>query len=114
MLNIKEEKGISLVFVMMIISVILNIAFGMSSILMTQISTLREIGYSVVAFYAADSGLEQFLLTNEAIESELDNGAIFKVEMMAGGDNGCDPIFNYCIKSVGEYNTAKRAIEVVY
>ncbi|MFH1582252.1 MAG: hypothetical protein ABIA08_00640 [bacterium] len=117
MLDIKEKKGISLIFVILIVSVILNIAFGVSSILMTQIKVLREIGYSVVAFYAADSGIENVLLTRppvDILETDLGNGAIFKVEVISGGEGSCSPILNYCIKSIGSYNAAKRAIEIIY
>ncbi|MFH1509751.1 MAG: hypothetical protein ABID67_01200 [Candidatus Nealsonbacteria bacterium] len=117
MLDIKEKKGISLIFVMLIISVILSISFGVSSILITQIKILRNIGYSVVSFYAADSGIENVLLVSppvEIIETDLGNGATFRVEVVPGGEGECDPVLNYCIKSIGEYYEARRAIEIIY
>jgi len=117
MLDIKEKKGISLIFVILIISVILSVAFGVSSILLTQIKILRDVGYSVVSFYAADSGIENVLLTRppvEIVETDLGNGATFRVEVTLGGEGNCDPLLNYCIKSIGEYRETRRAIEIIY
>ena len=55
------EQGISLLFVVMIMGVILAIGLGISGILVQQTRIIGEIGYSVVSFYAADSGIEQEL-----------------------------------------------------
>jgi len=116
MLDIKEKKGISLIFVILIISVILNIAFGVSGILITQIKVLRDVGHSVISFYAADSGIENVLLVVPPVgtTTDLGNGVTFKVEVTSGGEGDCPFLSNYCIKSIGKYRETKRAIEIIY
>lgn len=116
MSDIKKQKGISLVLVVLVVTVVLSIALGVSSILVTQVKILRNIGYSVVAFYAADTGIERVLLDSPPAniqETELGNGATFTVEVTEGGAGLCEAD-NYCIKSVGEYRNTKRAIEITY
>jgi len=56
-----SQKGISLFLTIIILSIILAIIFGLSTILISQIRTIQKMGYSVVAFYAADSGTEKAL-----------------------------------------------------
>jgi len=73
-------------------------------------------GYSVIAFYAADNGIEEVLMDNStptAISlTELPNGATYQVTVDANGPQ-CDAL-NFCIKSIGTYKTTKRAIEIKY
>ena len=117
MLDIKEKKGISLVFVILIVAIVLGISLGVSTILITQIEILRSIGHSVIAFYAADTGIEQVLLgtpPSDISETPLGNGASYTVDVTTGGSGDCDASLNYCIKSVGKYEAAKRAIEIIY
>lgn len=52
------QKGISLLFVILIMSVILSISLGISTILLQQFRMTGEISDSIVAFYIADSGIE--------------------------------------------------------
>lgn len=56
-----SQRGVSLFLAIMVLSVILAIALGLSSILVSQIKIIRGMGNSVVAFYAADSGIEEAL-----------------------------------------------------
>jgi len=113
-----NQKGISLLFVVLVMSVILTISLGISSILNKQTSVMREIGYSVVAFYAADSGIEEVLAESDpkdldGVEKPLTNGAKYEMTVKTGDETGCDSP-NYCIKSIGSYQGVKRAIEVMY
>jgi len=58
--NIKDsQKGISLVFTFFIMVIILAMVLGISIILISEIKMIRGMGNSVVAFYAADSGIEK-------------------------------------------------------
>ncbi|MFH1841331.1 MAG: hypothetical protein ABH800_01045 [Candidatus Nealsonbacteria bacterium] len=113
----KTEKGISLYISLMVMSVLLAIALGISAIFIGQVKTLRGLGNSVVAFCAADTGIEQALLNRAdplAIsETSLSNGAKYQVFVTAGGSSGCVAP-NYCIKSIGTYQNTKRAIEISY
>jgi len=111
-----KQKGVSLVFVVLLVSVILNIAFGVSGILVKQAKALKGVGNSVVAFFAADTGLEEFLLTKplDGI-AETDLGlAKFRVDVRDGGEDGCPATAILCVKSIGTFEEAKRAIEIVY
>ena len=117
MLDTNNQKGISIIFAMLIITVILGIAFGVSAILLSQVEMLRDVGYSVVAFYAADTGIENVLLNSPPVsisETEIGDDVSFLVNVLTGGENGCDSSLNYCIKSIGSYKETNRAIEIVY
>ena len=128
------ERGISLLFVVLIMSVILAIGFGVSGIFIQQTKMMEEVGYSVNSFYAADSGVEQQLYDlYKAAEDDhqaeytgffVENGASYEVRAVCGIDNttcfvgivpdaNCTAV-NYCIKSIGSYKKIKRAIEIKY
>jgi len=108
---LKQQQGISILFAISILSVILSIGLGTSSILIGQIKTIREIGYSVVAFYAADNGIEEVLLmsTPANISPTPLNGAVYEVVVSPD----CEAA-NFCVKSIGSYKGVKRAIEIKY
>ena len=54
----KLQKGVSLYLAVIIMLILLAIALGVSTILIGQIKTIRGMGNSVSAFYAADTGIE--------------------------------------------------------
>lgn len=60
----KNEKGISLLIALFTMAVILSAALALSSMLLNQIKAVKEAGDSVLAFYAAESGLEKTLYFN--------------------------------------------------
>ncbi|MBM3283919.1 hypothetical protein FJY90_06805 [Candidatus Gottesmanbacteria bacterium] len=129
-----QEKGVALFLAVLIMSVILAIGLGISGILIQQIKISENIGDSVVAFYAADAGIEQQIydLYKEETHSSsynavLVNNASYEVSAMCGPENSncltgiptaleeeCDSSNNYCIRSVGTFQATKRAIEVNY
>ena len=55
------EKGVSLIMTIFIMTIMLAIVLSIGILLYSQIKILRNIGDSVVAFYAADSGVEKVL-----------------------------------------------------
>ncbi len=57
----KQEKGASLITTFFILTIILAVVLSISILLYGQIKIIRNIGNSVVAFYAADSGVEKVL-----------------------------------------------------
>lgn len=133
-----NQKGSALFLSIVLLSVILAIALGLGAIVAIQARTLRGIGDSVIAFYAADAGIEQVLkivVSEKETLSEEYNGklsnASYKVQVKCcksgtgkclwDSDNNCpsglepDPncqALRYCIDSVGAYQNTKRAIEV--
>lgn len=121
-INSKNKKGVSVLYAVFIMSILMAISFGISAILISQIKMLGEIGHSVVAFYAADSGIEEVLTVRdnpysdcvEASPCYLDSeeGISYYLDIQAaGGECEAD---NYCIKSIGAYMGTKRAIEINY
>ena len=117
-IKIQNSRGVSLFLAVFIMSVLLAISFGISGILIGQIKTMSEIGYSVVAFYAADSGIENVLMDRESPsyipETTLPNGATYEVFVAEEDTENCSDDLNYCIKSIGSYQKTKRAIEIQY
>lgn len=123
-LSLKLNKGVSLLYAVLLMSILLAIGFGVSGILLPQIKMLGDIGYSVVAFYAADAGIEKILMErggepSDIPETDLDHGASYKVFVEAGGEGDCPSekdgrTIHFCIKSVGAYGDVKRAIEINY
>ena len=128
-----NEKGVALLFTVLIMSVILAAAAGISVILIQETKMIGEIGHSVVSFYAADSGVEQQLYDLYKIppeephfpqySSSLNNTASYIVTAECSTSADCYAGFavgenctalNYCIKSVGSYKKTKRAIEIEY
>lgn len=117
--------------IMMIASMVLAIALGINSISIQQMKTMSETGFSIISFYAADSGAERKIydlyktgnfqaLTNVSLIS----GVSFSVKVTCSTSNPCpnpDAIYdsscsavNYCIKSVGAYKGIERALELKY
>ena len=117
-INYKNKKGISVLYVIFIASILLAISLGISGILINQIKMLGEIRYSVVAFYAADSGIELVLMQRDNplplnnYGETLSNGTAFKIFVSSKGGS-CDAE-NYCVESVGSYQQTKRAIKIKY
>jgi len=56
-----SQNGISLLFIVLITSLILAIGLGISTLLIQEMRMMGEIGHSVIAFYAADNGIEEAL-----------------------------------------------------
>ena len=72
----KSQKGIALYLSVVILAIILAMVFGLSAILFNQIRTIRGMGSSVMALYAADAGIERALYDyyeDGSLESEYDS-----------------------------------------
>lgn len=112
-----SQKGVSLYLAIMLMTLILSIALGISTILIGQMKMIRAMGNSVVAFYAADTGIEEVLLGRSSpssiLETTLSNGAKYQVIVTLESDSDCFAS-NFCIKSEGWYQGTKRAIEITY
>jgi len=114
-----SQKGVSLYLAMMIMGILLAIALGISTIFIGQTKMLKEMGNSVIAFYAADAGIEKSLTQRNdptplnGYSETLDNEAGYNLNVLDSTDPDCDAD-NYCIKSIGSYKETKRAIEITY
>lgn len=114
---INYNRGVSLYLAVLIMAILLAMALGLSTIFLGQIRVIRGMGYSVIAFYAADAGIEMILTqrTNPVPipETLLSNGSAYQVIVTAAGTGNCQAL-NYCIKSLGTYKETSRAIEIIY
>lgn len=110
------DKGTSLIYAVIIISILLGISLGISKILISQVEMLSEVDHSINAFYAADSGIEKVLMDRSDPQSFQGTigGATYSVVVTSGGEGNCDARFNYCIKSIGIYQNTRRAVEINY
>jgi len=122
-----SQKGISLYLALMTMTLLLAMAFGLSAILFGQIKITREIGNSVVSFYAADTGIEWLLYKDKecrelapdcdlAICKEDCTGLLDRTfpEKTLGEASYLVTTSNggTTLKSLGEYKETRRAIEV--
>jgi len=132
------QKGISLYITVIILSIILAMALGLTAILISQIQMTKGMGYSVVAIYAADTGVEEALkdifagiyksdypptgttqLENKSeyqakvVCCEIGIGDCSLIDCPVGlsTDTNCTAEA-FCVWSVGTYREVKRAIEV--
>lgn len=113
---LKCERGVALYFVVLIMGILLSIGLAISVIALGQIKMVKGMGDSVIAFYAADTGIEKVLISrsnpSDIPETILDNGASYEVTVFFPGPD-CTADYR-CIRSVGTYKGIKRAIEVEY
>ena len=119
MLSIKRQSGASLFLAVITLTVFLAIVLGLSTIFLGQTRMFTEMGYSVIAFYAADAGIERVLsqknnpLPLNGYSATLTNGSKYRLLVFSSGESDCSAP-RYCIKSIGEYQGTYRAIEVIY
>ncbi len=121
-----SQKGISLYFALLILSLNLSIVLGLTVILIDEIEMNQSIGHAVMSFYAADSGIEKVMV--ERNNPEPTYYGFFDLDNSGGGKDNEDSEYNvtvtprgagcnadnYCVKSIGSYKGTKRAIKVVY
>jgi len=56
-----QQKGVSLYLAIVIMVILLAIVLSITTILVGQLKMIREMENSVIAFYAADTGIEEVL-----------------------------------------------------
>lgn len=120
----KKQKGSALFFSLIILSVLLAIVFGISTIIFLQFQSLAQVGKSVIALCAADSGIERTLYdrksysypteTPPASSDIFSNGASYQTTIYLPGDPECsaDTSFWFCVKSIGNFKGIKRGLKV--
>lgn len=116
-----NKKGSALYFSLVILSLLIVIVFGLSSVMVVQIKNIKQSGDAVVALCAADSGAEKALyeIFKNSIEIPygpengfLENGASFQFSITKKSlDSSCSSE-HYCINSIGIFRNARRAIKI--
>lgn len=121
--NRNKEKGVSLLLTILILTAILSIALGVSTLMLVEMKVSQEVPKSLRAYYAAEAGIERKLyeIRKEANFSDigsgpdwctgtgkvcLDSDACYAVDVTTGTTT--------YIKSYGCYKGVRRAIEVEY
>ncbi len=131
-----NQQGVAIYLTFWVMSLLLGVALGISSMLFTQIGLLRDIGESALALAATDAGIEHVLYLDttvcgdiEEIEDRVEclkdavdailpgdlvlgNGATYELIVEAEDEGGCPAGVNYCARSMGIYNEARRAVRV--
>ena len=65
-----KQKGVSLIITFFIMIIILSVVFSVSALLYSEIKVIRNIGNSVISFYAANSGIEKVLYYDDQVLPE--------------------------------------------
>jgi len=108
--NTFSQKGaVSIIFAVMIMSIIVVITASMSALMIQQIKMSGQTGYSVVAFYAADAGVERCLY-------DIRKGGAIDCSYSVDFTSGAKYTVTYdglsVITSKGEYKGVSRKVEV--
>lgn len=93
-------------------AILLAMIFGLNAILIVQIKVLTGLENSVIAFFAADTGIEHSLMAATSTTGSLDNGAEYLSTLISTSTPECLSTQAYCIKSIGTYRQTKRAIKI--
>jgi len=114
--RVHGQKGIAIYLAAVTLSIVLTVAFGTSLIALYQLKNINEAGNSVIAFAAAETGIEWSLTYVDEVNygtlcpenKTLDNGAVYTVSCdLCGAGNAF-----LCIRSEGTYNGTQRTIKI--
>lgn len=109
LINRESQRGIAVYCAVGALSIVLAIALGVGLITANRIKMLNEAGHSVIAFSAAQTGIEKTLFLQidyPGYSEDVPLGdANYKVESYACGEF-------VCVKSVGRYRDTSRAVRI--
>jgi len=109
--NISQKGVISIVLATLILSIISVITFGISALMLQQIKMSKQMGNSVIAFYAAESGAERCLY-----EARKGSGVCGFINISLDFDSNAKYTTTYNgsneIKSTGEFRNTTRKVEL--
>ena len=118
----KYKRGSALYLAVVMLVILVPLALGLITIIVGQLTITRDMGYSVIALYAADAGIERSIRNwrtgidpPEGIDPPVDllNEATYRVFVGVGGVGSCNAD-NYCVQSIGEFKKIHRSIEVSF
>ena len=115
-----NQKGTTLYFAIIIMSILLAAVFSLGTVVLIQLRTIKGMGDSIIAYYAADSGIETALYNGKsslpddiAATSTWSGGfASFEILISASSSPECSGEW-YCISSIGKYLEIERRIKVI-
>lgn len=123
-MNRKNQKGVILLLTLLILSGVLAVTLTAADLVLAGIRMNRLAGYSGLAYFAAEAGLERALYTarqpgfsypsenqedffNCAPSCSLANGSAYQVDYFTSPPS-------VTFKSVGDFSGAKRSVESTY
>jgi len=118
-----NQRGSSLLITLLVIAALLGIVFGVSKLSLGETRISRDISKSLIAYYAADSGVECQMYNDRLLSEAVCGGGanvylnaehtIFYKIIVSGtylnGNTG-----PRTIKSNGTYQDVRRAVELEY
>jgi len=107
------NKGSSLLLTLLVIAALSAIAIGISKLSLGEIKLVKDIPKSIIAYYAAEAGIEQAMY-KEWVEGSSSNfnGCLSSGICYSVTFEGATP--NRKITSTGSYSNITRAIELSY
>lgn len=127
---LKAHDGVSLYVSVLILSGILAVALGISSLTLGELKISQEVEHFMPALYAADSGIDRALykirqgdafgggpcdtLTACVISGTTQNGASYNVVVLDGGVEWCAASMTTCVRSRGRFIDTNRVIEIFF
>jgi len=116
----KQQRGVILLLTMFILTGILVITLTAADLVLAGIRMNRLTGYSTLAFFASEAGLERSLWearkngyvypdidTPNVFTSDLANASSYKVDFATSSPN-------VTFTSIGDFSGAKRSVESTY
>ncbi len=94
------QRGVSLYITIILLAIILSVALGLGALFVNQLRLVTSVGNSVIALYAADTGIEETLKgiylniqehKKPCLSGTLENTAQYKVEVSC-----CNPSDETC------------------
>lgn len=124
--QIKNNQGVALLLTLLMLSGILVVTLGAADLVLAGIKMNRQTGYSSLAFFASEAGLER------ALWEARKNGYVLlnadKPDILCPSDpplcilgNSSSYVLNYAtstpnitFKSIGSFSGVKRSVESTY
>lgn len=119
-----KERGVALYLSVLLLAVILAMVLGTSAVFLSQLRVLKDLGNSVLAYYAAETGVERTLkniagcppCTDIAscapcFQETLDNESSYTAWVW---DKSICPgsAISYCVKSIGVFRDVRRGLRL--
>lgn len=120
--NIGSQRGVALYLALLVLTILFSISLALTTLLVGQIKIIRGLGDSVVAFYAADTGMERALQelyatgvspcqTESGCSGSIGNASYF-IQGFDVSSPGCPSGTEFfCIKAGGTYRGIRRSVE---
>ena len=114
-----KQKGVSVYIAVIMLSILLAISLGLSSIIVGGAKLSENLSFSVKALHAADTGIEKTLYNifkngdcTTPITGTCGTDCSYEVVITYTGGNCSET--GTSIKSLGTYKTTKRKVEASY